>query len=256
MADTTYPNRFEGKVALLTGASSGIGRATAVRLAAEGARIFALDVNAEGLAGLAEEVTAAGGTISTRVGSVGERSECFDSVEACVAEFGQLDVLGNIAGVSRADRITDVTEEQYRMMMSVNADGPFFLCQAAVPHLLESDGNIVNMASNAGLMGTAYTIAYAMTKGAIVQLTRALAMELAKTKVRVNAIAPGGISTGLTENFHMPAGLDGDLIMPYMGFRGMGVPDDIAVLFAFVASDEARNIHGSILSSDLGITCG
>ncbi|HTO01803.1 MAG TPA: SDR family oxidoreductase [Microthrixaceae bacterium] len=256
MAELASPNRFENKVAFLTGASSGIGRATAVRLAAEGAKVFAVDINGEGLTALADEVTAAGGQITTRVGSIGDRDECFASIEACVAELGSVDVLGNIAGVSRADHITDVTEAQYRLMMSVNADGPFFLCQAAIPHLIESKGNIVNIASNAGLMGTAYTVAYSMTKGAIVQLTRSLAMELQKTPVRVNAIAPGGIMTGLTENFHMPRTLDGDLITPYMGYRGMGAPEDIASLFSFVASDEGRNMHGSILSSDLGLTCG
>jgi NAD(P)-dependent dehydrogenase (short-subunit alcohol dehydrogenase family) len=138
----------------------------------------------------------------------------------------------------------------------VNVDGPYFLSQAAVPHLIESRGNIVNIASNAGLMGTAYTVAYSMTKGAVVQLTRSLAMELQKKKVRVNAIAPGGVVTGLTNSFHIPDGVDIDLMTPYMGFRGMAEPDDIASLFAFVASDDGRNMHGSILSSDTGITCG
>ena len=95
-----------------------------------------------------------------------------------------------------------------------------------------------------------------MTKGAIVQLTRSLAMEVQKHKVRVNAIAPGGVVTGLTNSFHIPDGVDIDLMTPYMGFRGMGEPDDIASLFAFVASDDGRNMHGSILSSDTGITCG
>jgi NAD(P)-dependent dehydrogenase (short-subunit alcohol dehydrogenase family) len=250
------PGRFADKVALLTGASSGIGRATAVRLAAEGARVLAVDVNAEGLELLGEEVADLGGTLATRVASVAERVECVAAVEACVAEFGRLDVLGNIAGVSRAGHFAELDETFYRQMFAVNVDGPYFLSQAAVPHLIESRGNIVNIASNAGLMGTAYTVAYSMTKGAVVQLTRSLAMELQKQKVRVNAIAPGGVVTGLTNSFHIPDGVDIDLMTPYMGFRGMAEPDDIASLFAFVASDDGRNMHGSILSSDTGITCG
>jgi NAD(P)-dependent dehydrogenase (short-subunit alcohol dehydrogenase family) len=248
--------RFEGRVALLTGAASGIGRATALRLAAEGAAVFALDVDGDGLGSLAEEITGAGGTVRTRTASIAERAGCVEAVEACVAELGRLDVLGNIAGVSRADHVADVTEEHYRWMFAVNVDGPFFLCQAAIPHLLDTGGNIVNIASNAGLMGTAYTVAYSMTKGAVVQLTRSLAMELQKTTVRVNAIAPGGVVTGLTSGFHLPEGVDLDLMQPYMGFRGMADPDDLAMLFAFVASDDGRNMHGSILSSDTGITCG
>ena len=255
MAELVH-GRFDGKVALLTGAASGIGRATALRLAGEGASVFAVDVDSDGLETLAKEITAAGGTVVTRTGSIAERDECFASIEQCVADLGRVDVLGNIAGVSRAAHFPDLSEEHYRRMMAVNADGPFFLCQAAIPHLIEAGGNIVNIASNAGLMGTAYTVAYAMTKGAIVQLTRGLAMEYQKATLRVNAIAPGGIVTGLTNEFHSPDGVDFDLMKPYMGFRPMGEPDDIASLFAFVASDDGRNMHGSILSSDTGITVG
>jgi meso-butanediol dehydrogenase / (S,S)-butanediol dehydrogenase / diacetyl reductase len=250
------PGRFEGKVALITGAGSGIGRATAVRLAAEGASVFGHDVNGEALAETAETITAAGGAVQTRTGDVTSRSECFDAVAAAVAAFGKLDVLGNVAGIAQSLHVTEMTEEQYRRMVAINQDAPFFFCQAAVPHLLETDGNIVNIASNAGLMGQAYTVAYCMTKGAVIQMTRSLAMEFAKTGLRVNAIAPGGTETNLTANFTMPEGIDFDLMVPYMGFRGMGQADDIAALFSLVASAEGSNIHGAILSSDRGVTAG
>ena len=127
---------------------------------------------------------------------------------------------------------------------------------AAIPHLLERGGNIVNIASNAGLMGQAYCVLYTMTKGAVVQMTRSLAMEFVKTPLRVNAIAPGGTQTGLTDGFQMPSDIDFDLMAPYSGFRGMGAATDIANMFAFVASDEAASIHGAILSVDRGVTAG
>jgi NAD(P)-dependent dehydrogenase (short-subunit alcohol dehydrogenase family) len=248
--------RFDGRVALVTGAASGIGRAIAVRLGSEGAQVFGHDINGDGLADTARLVGEAGSRMETLTGDISDPNECAALVRACVDAFGRLDVLGNNAGIARADHVTDVTVDQYRRMMGVNVDGYFFTAQAAIPHLLETGGNIVNVASNAGLMGQAYTVVYCMTKGAVVQLTRALAMEYVKTNIRVNAIAPSGILTTLSENFHIPPDVDGSLMRPYTGFRPMGTADDIASMFAFVASDEAASVHGAILAVDRGVTAG
>ena len=227
-----------------------------MRLAEEGADVFGHDINSDGLEKTAKLVGDAGGTMSRRQGDCSSRAECRAAVEECVRAYGRLDVLGNVAGIASAEHFTDVTEEQYRRMMGVNVDGYFFMAQAAVPHLLLTEGSIVNIASNAALMGQAYTVVYCMTKGAVVQLTRSLAMEYMKTPLGVNAIAPGGIETNLSANFQIPPDVDFDLMARYAGFRGMGQAEDIAALFAFLASDEAANIHGAILSSDRGVTAG
>ena len=248
--------RFTGRAALITGAASGIGRAVAVRLASEGSSVLAHDLNRAGLDETAKLVADAGGTVETRTGDVSDPEECRGAVAACVSAYGRLDVLGNVAGIARGEHVTDVTVAGYRQMMGVNVDGPFFLAQAAIPHLLQTSGTIVNIASNAGLMGQAYTVVYCMTKGAVVQLTRALAMELMKTPIRVNAIAPAGTNTKLVATDAMPAEVDWDLMGRYTGMRGMNSDEEVASVFAFLASDEASSIHGAIISADRGVTTG
>ena len=256
MTTPDRPLRFDGKVAPLTGAASGIGRSVALRLASEGATVFGVDINEAGLEETAASVAQAGGTMVVRPADITGRDECRATVAACVDDLGRLDVLGNIAGMARADHVVDVDEAAYRQMMAVNVDGAFFLAQAAIPHLLESEGNIVNIASNVGLMGQAYTVVYCMTKGAIIQLTRALALEYIKTPLRVNALAPGGVDTSLARGFQIPEDVDFELMGRYTGLRRMARADDIAGLFAFVASDDGSNMHGAILSSDGGLTAG
>ena len=249
-------NRFAGKAAVITGAGSGIGRAVTLRLASEGADVLATDISDERLSETASLAEEAGAKIRTRAGDVSSRTECFHAVEEAIGSFGRLDILGNVAGIGRAEHFTEVTEEAYRQMMGVNADGYFFMAQAAIPHLLESGGNVINIASNAGLMGQAYTVAYCMSKGAVVQLTKSLAMEYAKTSIRINAIAPGGTATNLTGSFSFPEEVDFKLVMRYTGQRPMADPAEIANLFAFLASEEAKNIHGAIISSDGGLMAG
>lgn len=244
--------RYENKVVLVTGAGSGIGREIVLRLSSEGATVFGHDRDAERLV----ETSEMAGGIETRVGDVTSPQECKETVAACVAAHGRLDVLGNVAGIARSEHFLDVTVEQYRQMMAVNTDAAFFFCQAAIPHLLETDGNIVNIASNAGLMGQAYTVAYCTSKGAVVQLTRALAMEFIKTKLRVNAIAPSGVNTNLIKGFQFPTGADFTLMQPYMGHRPLSEASEIAGLFAYIASDEARSMTGAIINVDNGVTAG
>jgi len=244
--------RFDGRVAALTGAASGIGRATAIRLAAEGATVVGLDIDEAGLA----ETTEAAGSMDTIVCDVADRAACHAAVEQVVADHGHLDVFGNIAGVARSQHVPDVTEQDWDQMVAVNLSGVFWCAQAAIPHLLKVDGVLINIASNAGLMGQAYTVPYCATKGAVVNMTRALAMEYAKTGLRVNAIAPGAVQTPLVDNYQLPEEIDFSLMAGYIGLREMSRPEDIAAFFAFLASDEARQVHGAILSVDAGLTAG
>lgn len=245
--------RFAGKVALITGAASGIGRAVVQRLADEGAQVLAVDVNGAGLESLVHE---SGEGVVGHQTDLAQRSACFAAVAVAVSTFGRLDVLGNVAGIARGEHFVDVPEAGYRQLMAINIDAPFFLCQASIPHLLATSGSIINIASNAGLMGQAYTVGYCVSKGGVIQLTRALAMEFATSPLRINAIAPGGIESALTAGYQMPTDVDFSLVRPYVGLRGMGQPADIANLFAFVASDEGANLHGAILCSDRGLTAG
>ncbi|WP_018638053.1 SDR family NAD(P)-dependent oxidoreductase [Parafrankia elaeagni] len=242
---------FDGRAALITGAGSGMGRAIALRLASQGASVLGLDID-EGR--LAETKALTTGRVSVRQADVSDPAACAEAVAACVAEFGRLDILGNVAGIYLAAHTTQTSVEQYRRVMGVNLDGAFFLAQAAIPHLLETGGSIINIASNSGLQGVPYSAAYSMSKGGIIQLTRSLAVEFLKTPLRVNAIAPAGTRTNIATGATFPAGMDPDLTRRMAGMRGLAEPEDIAALFAFLASDEARAITGAVYTIDNGLT--
>lgn len=247
-------NRFTDKAAFLTGVASGVGRATAIRLASEGAAVFGIDIDEAGMDETAEAVAATGATMRSHRVDVGSVEEIRAAVDAAVDELGGIDVVGNIAGIANQRHLADVTETEWDVMNAVNLKGPFFIAQATMPHLLERSGVLINIASNAGLMGQAYTVPYCATKGGIVNMTRALAMEFIKTEVRVNAIAPGGIDTPLVHNFELAPDIDFSIMQNHVGFRPPSTPEQIAAFFAFLASDEAANINGSILSADGGLT--
>ncbi len=244
-------NRFAGKIALITGAASGVGRATARQMVEEGANVFGVDINEEGLEAVAVEL---GDKFIPDVVDIRDRKSCHSTVETCVERFGGLDIVANVAGVVRSHHATDVDEESWRLIMGVNLDGMFWVTQAAIPHLKKSAGNIVNVASNAGFMGQAYTVPYCAAKGAVINMTRALAMEYIKSDIRINAIAPGGMKTAMTENWSVPDDIDFELMKTYTGFRGMAEPETAAQAICWLASNEAARCTGSILSVDGGLT--
>lgn len=248
--------RFEGKSTLVTGAASGMGRACAALFAAEGASVFAIDVNEEGLAETAQQITGNGGKVQTARLDLRTRAACRDAVEQAVAAFGGLDVLLNVAGIAQIQHMSEITEDEWDLMLAVNQSAVFFLSQAAIPHLERSHGNIVNVASNAGLMGQAYTVPYCGTKGAVIQMTRAMAMEYMKSPIRVNCICPSGTRTGITANATLPSDPDPKLMLRYSGMRGMSEPEEIAEAIAFLASDAAKSVHGSVFAVDNGVTAG
>jgi NAD(P)-dependent dehydrogenase (short-subunit alcohol dehydrogenase family) len=245
--------RFDGKVALITGAGSGIGRAVTLRLVAEGASVLAADIDPGRLEATRDQC-AGPGAVSVRQLDVGDPQACADAVAACVDTFGRLDVLGNVAGIYLARHTPEMSVEDYRRLMAVNLDGPFFLAQAGIPHLLDSGGNIVNIASNAGIQGVPYSTAYCMSKGGVVQLTRALAVEYLRQPLRVNAIAPAGTNTDIATNAGFPPDMDPALAGRMAGLRGLAEPAEVASLFAFLASDEARSITGAVYTLDNGLT--
>ena len=168
------------------------------------------------------------------------------------ATVGRPQVLVNCAGVGQFDLSEAVSIETWNRTIGVNLTGTFLMCQAVLPHLLEGGGSIVNIASNSGLQGIPYAAAYAASKGGVILLTRSLASEYSGRGVRVNAVAPGGITTPLLENFTFPEGAD-----PTRMPRGSRVPhahpDEIASLVAYIASDEARFMVGSVISMDGGL---
>ncbi len=245
--------RFAGKVVLVTGASSGLGAACARLFAAEGAQVYAV---ARDEARLAEVAASCAGEVRTHSADLTDPDSCAGAVAACVEAFGRLDVLVNNAGRHDFRITTDVTTEQWRHDLAVNLDSVFFTGQAALPHLLDTSGNIVNMASVAGVLGEAYSAAYTAAKHAVVGMTKALAVEYARTGVRVNCVCPGGMDTPQAHTIDVPEGADWELIMRVAALRGFMSADQVAQVVAFVASDEASAVHGSILTVDQGHTAG
>jgi NAD(P)-dependent dehydrogenase (short-subunit alcohol dehydrogenase family) len=245
--------RFEGKVVLVTGAASGIGRATVERLASEGAKLFCADVQAEALQETAKRAVELGAEADARVCDVSSESDAVASVAACVARFGRLDSLCHVAGILRFAHTHEMSFAEWRKVQAVNLDGTFLMCRAALPHLLASGGNIVNVSSVAALAGLAYGAAYGASKGGVLAFTRALAVEYGKQGVRVNAVCPGSIKTPMTAGgAGLPKDADMKLVMRQMALDRARGPETVASLIAFLASEDAAHVNGESIRVEGG----
>jgi meso-butanediol dehydrogenase / (S,S)-butanediol dehydrogenase / diacetyl reductase len=243
---------LEGKIAFVTGASSGLGAETARLLSRRGATVFGVGRDAARLAEVFGDVEK-GSYASVDIASP---QACKDAIAQCVRALGGLDVLINIAGRHQMRRTESMTDEEWAQDLAVNLNGPYHLCRAALPHLLERGGNIVNVSSIAGVEGQAYSAGYCAAKHGLVGLTRALAVEYTADRLRVNAVCPGGMLTPQIEQFTAPENPNYDLIMRTASPRGMMQPLDVANVIAFLASDDAAAIHGAVYRVDNGKGAG
>jgi NAD(P)-dependent dehydrogenase (short-subunit alcohol dehydrogenase family) len=251
--------RLQGKIALVTGAGSGIGRAAAELFAAEGAVLAALDMDGPAAERTAAAIVSSGGRAVGVEADVGCAEQVGTAVAHTVEALGRLDVLYNNAAIDVGGSVLDATEADWDRCFQVNVRGPFLCSRAAVPHLAEVGGVIVNAASAAGLIGVRDLAAYSASKGAVISLTRSMAIDLAPLGIRVNAICPGAVHTPMLAQLMRRRGA-GDAeaavagTLPRYPLGRMGRPADIARLALFLASPEASFLTGAVISLDGGLT--
>lgn len=251
----TTPPRFDGRTAIVTGAASGIGRATALRLASDGASVGCLD-QADAVEETVAQIREAGGRATPAHVDVRDEDSVAAAVRTVEAELGPTRILANVAGVLRFAHTETLDVAEWDLLIDVNLKGPFLMSRATIPSMLANGGGVItNVASSAGLFGQAFMAHYCAAKGGVVQLTRSLAWEYLKRDIRVNAIAPGGVDTPMTGRVDFPDGIDFELIRKTMAIGNkMLSPTEPAALIAFLSSDEASGINGAIVPIDLAVT--
>lgn len=248
---------FAGKVVIVTGAASGLGKVTAQAFAAAGAQVVMTDVNAAALSEVGATIAAQGGQVVAVPANLVHEGIGELIVGRALQEFGRLDALINVAGIFHLNPVELTTAEIWDLIYAVNVKAPFLLSQAALPHLVVHRGAIVNIVSSSAFFGHAYLSAYASSKAALLSLTKSLAMEFARSPVRINGLAPGGMNTPLVSGMtSLPEGIDRSLMARYSGLRPPNEPEEMVDLILFLASPRASAVHGACFTADGGITAG
>lgn len=250
--------RIDDKACVVTGAGSGIGKAIAQRLAEEGGKVLCIDLNGETAINTVKDIQLSGGTAEAFTADVSDARQVDSFVARCLELYGRIDVLVNNAGVNIPGVLHEVTDEVIDKTLNVNVKGPIYGCRAAIPHMLQSgSGSIVNISSVNGLVSEPFLAIYSASKGAVVMLTRGVALDYAKKGIRCNAICPGWVDTPINyAHAEMLGGLQKvyNTIDSFQPIGRPGEPREIAHLALFLASDEASFITGSIIAADGGMT--
>jgi NAD(P)-dependent dehydrogenase (short-subunit alcohol dehydrogenase family) len=242
---------MSGKAALVTGASGDLGKAIARRLADAGARVCLVDPDAAALEAFAAEL---GGKAAVHAAEVRGQANCRAAVEAAVAAFGRLDALINVANVFAPAQSAEMAEADWEATLAVNLSAPFYLIQAALPHLLSANGAVVSVGSCAAFMATPFTAAYTASKAGLAQMTKALAKEFIEQPIRINYLAPGSMAVGSGNAAKIPSNVDMTKVQKLS--RSLIDVTQVAEIVAFLASDASAGFHGACISMDNGLSLG
>jgi NAD(P)-dependent dehydrogenase (short-subunit alcohol dehydrogenase family) len=251
---------LEGKVAIITGGASGIGRATALLFAREGASVAVVDVHRAGAEAVSEQIVAAGGRAMAIGCDVSQAVECRRAVEQTTNALGGLDILFNNVGIIRRTTVLDITEEEWDQVMAVNVRSIFLMSKYAIPFMIRRGGGaIVNAGSGWGLTGGRNAVSYCASKGAVVNMTRAMAIDHGAQKIRVNCICPGDTDTDMLRSEARQLGVAEEMFLRAAADRPLqrvGTPQEIAQAVLYLASDAASFVTGSVLVVDGGGLAG